>query len=480
MLIKRVLAQFFVHLRKLRPVYIDAYRGAWHKTNLSIFPPLPYLVGLDGLLTIRAENLESQTRISMVWIKVVNVEPELDWIRVPLSGVEYIHDLQLLIKEQLAPALNDYSIGQLTVKATLDTDPTNAVTLSSKDNLKSILDQFGVHDTNCTVRQSFSEKFTLFVEALLSQSDLLKLRPPSLHYINRVKLTGTTKPSLFYTKPTFGRTLQSFATWEGFKDDVNGAIWDHTPKYAHPIFPKYGKMANEEDIRDAINHNVLLPLNVLLESDGAGEEFARSIYLGETLGEPDFIQHSNEKLRLVIEVKSKWALSTSDLVETYTQNLINHHKKKQKNHQLSQIFGYLSHNELRYGVLTTYDKTWFLYRENPDHFCISPPIQHDDLQPTLFQCLFYLVSLARYNHKCASARSLHNDDDDHGDDGGGDYGDSGDDDHSDGGDDGDSSDDGSDDESSGQSESKRQNFKRKQCIYNTSSGRPRKQRRQEK
>ena len=64
-------------------------------------------------------NLEPQTsQISMVWVKAMGVEPQLDWIRVPLSGVEYIHDLKLLIKEQLAPALNDYSIGCLTVKAT--------------------------------------------------------------------------------------------------------------------------------------------------------------------------------------------------------------------------------------------------------------------------------------------------------------------------------------------------------------------------
>ena len=79
---------------------------------------------------------------------------------------------------------------------------------------------------------------------------------------------------------------------------------------------------------------------------------------------------------------------------------------------MRQIFGYLSHNELRYGVLTTYDKTWFLYRENREHTWISPPIQHDNLHPTLFQCLYYVVSLARDNSYCASAPSPQNDDDD--------------------------------------------------------------------
>ena len=178
--------------------------------------------------------------------------------------------------------------------------------------------------------------------------------------MNRVKNTRATRLHVDYA-----RLPESITTWEGFKDEVNGAIWDDTPKYVHPIFPKHGTMACEEDVRDALNHNVLLPLNILLESDEADEKFARCFYLGNILGEPDFIQCSNQELRLAIEVKTKWALSASDLVETYIKNLIDLGKKTTTKpkpsvyFQLSQIFGYLSHNELRYGVLTTYENTWF-------------------------------------------------------------------------------------------------------------------------
>ena len=47
---------------------------------------------------------------STVWIKVVSMRPERDWTKVPLSEVEDIDDLKRVIKEQLAPALDGYSI----------------------------------------------------------------------------------------------------------------------------------------------------------------------------------------------------------------------------------------------------------------------------------------------------------------------------------------------------------------------------------
>ena len=75
------------------------------------------------------ENQEPQTQISMVWIRVLNVEPEIDWIRVPSSEVGDIHDLKRVIKKQLPPALNDCSIGHLSVKTTLDLGPKQQVML---------------------------------------------------------------------------------------------------------------------------------------------------------------------------------------------------------------------------------------------------------------------------------------------------------------------------------------------------------------
>lgn len=148
-------------------------------------------------------------------------------------------------------------------------------------------------------------------------------------------------------------------------------------------------------------------LNTVL---GGDEVFDRHSSLDSVVGEPDFIlRDPNQALRLVIEVKTKWVLSVDDLVTTYAQNLSdlldNLTTPTSVYSPLRQIFGYLSHNHLQFGALTTYDKTWFLYRPfgDPGQLRISPAIRCDDRQPTLFQCLFYLTSLARDSDGCATA-----------------------------------------------------------------------------
>ena len=59
----------------------------------------------------------------------------------------------------------------------------------------------------------------------------------------------------------------------------------------------------------------------------------------------------------------------------------------------------MSDNQLQYGAI---NNTWFLYRpcNNPRHLYISPVIVYDHLQPTLFKCFLYLVSLSHLNREC--------------------------------------------------------------------------------
>ena len=73
--------------------------------------------------------------------------------------------------------------------------------------------------------------------------------------------------------------------------------------------------------------------------------------------------------------------------------------------QIRQIFGYLCHNGLRYGVITTYYCSWFLCRsfEGPGSLFISLAISYNSQDPTLLQCFFHLASLARGNKDRAPA-----------------------------------------------------------------------------
>jgi hypothetical protein len=188
----------------------------------------------------------------------------------------------------------------------------------------------------------------------------------------------------------------SVVTWDNFKNDASHVSWSSTPKYPRLVFKQYTVITNEEEIREALNINVFDPLNMMLEPS---ERFHRHSIADIIMGQPDFILIAGQELRLVIEVKTRWTLSADDLVAAWNQN------PPSMYNPLKQIFGYLSHNRLRFGALTTYDQTWFLYRppENPGQLCISPVIRFNSQQPTLFQCFYYLARLARSGYYCASA-----------------------------------------------------------------------------
>jgi hypothetical protein len=67
-------------------------------------------------------------------------------------------------------------------------------------------------------------------------------------------------------------------------------------------------------------------------------------------------------------------------------------------HEITQVFGYMSANRLRYGVLTTYETTWFICRPQVGTLLISDPFDHSSQDPTLLRGLCYLLSLLDENH----------------------------------------------------------------------------------
>ncbi|KAG0204366.1 hypothetical protein BGX28_003686 [Mortierella sp. GBA30] len=63
---------------------------------------------------------------------------------------------------------------------------------------------------------------------------------------------------------------------------------------------------------------------------------------------------------------------------------------------LNQTFGYMRLNGYRYGVLSTYEQTWFLQREGQgtNDLVVSPTIAFDRTEPSLLQCYLWFVRQA--------------------------------------------------------------------------------------
>ena len=122
----------------------------------------------------------------------------------------------------------------------------------------------------------------------------------------------------------------------------------------------------------------------------------------KVIGEPDRICYiQSSQLRMVIEVKTHLALSCINLFAKYQNDMIflasNLSPTNSVWRQVHQIFSYMCHNSLRYGVITTYYTTWFMMWDGR-RLLISPPIPFDATGPTVLQCYSYIMSLADQNH----------------------------------------------------------------------------------
>jgi tRNA A-37 threonylcarbamoyl transferase component Bud32 len=176
-------------------------------------------------------------------------------------------------------------------------------------------------------------------------------------------------------------------------------IDDSSPKYDKPKFTKY-RVSEEADVQTALQTNVFQVLDVLLLSK---EVFRRTSAL-HLQGNPDFVLEADSKVLFPVEVKTKWVLSDGDIVG----QINNQNCPSGVNNSISQIFGYMGHNECQYGVLSTYDKTWFLWRPKADResLLISDVVERNGTSPTVLRSFVYIMSLARQDPECPPPESL--------------------------------------------------------------------------
>lgn len=243
--------------------------------------------------------------------------------------------------------------------------------------------------------------------------EFLSIIPPPIHYPDLDKSTTT-------TKSTTARTPSPVKLWKSFIGEVQSYQFDDSIKqYPRPSFKTYNEpydISNEEDVRGALKNNIFDNLHIITTSRRPIEVFKRISKEDNVIGEPDFIYKRVGKLLLPIEVKTLWVLyleSDEPLHERYEEDL-----KRKKCETiptdssggisvvdiLRQIFGYLVANRLQYGILTTYNQHWFLRRpkSEPRALYISPTVEIESKNPSIFQCYAYIQHLSRADTKCPS------------------------------------------------------------------------------
>jgi hypothetical protein len=240
---------------------------------------------------------------------------------------------------------------------------------------------------------SNTQSYNFFFTDKLTEAQLLALVPPSITY-NRAR-----KWSITMLDSSWARSPHSVQKWDNFTRNASGMPVDDTiPQFHRPTF--IDRTASDEyGVQSALQSNVFHILSATIGArQPSKEKFYRPSALERIQGNPDFFLQAGDSLIVPVEVKTKWILPDDIIVDIFDVEdppvcVLN---------SIRQIFGYMAHNQRRYGVLSTYDKTWFIWRPENDTgtLFISDVVHAEDTSPTLLRCFAYIMSLARQDSHC--------------------------------------------------------------------------------
>ncbi|KAI9002821.1 hypothetical protein BC832DRAFT_108620 [Gaertneriomyces semiglobifer] len=238
-------------------------------------------------------------------------------------------------------------------------------------------------------------------------ADILRQMPP-LQLIAPLKTLSSTKT----TTPAYPRTdLRDLRQWSQFPHIVNTTKTSFETRLpALPIRFRSDPRPELVDGEAAVEANFITFILRAVEDIAAafynGPQFSRIAGNREIVADPDFIYVSvpSTKAKIVGEVKTPWAFDVVDILQEWTLN--GNDVKSKVFRAISQLYGYMTFNQLRYGILTTYNSTWVFRRSSSAQGGVLEvserftPVSQNG-RP-LLEALFTVITLAEENWFYAS------------------------------------------------------------------------------
>jgi predicted Ser/Thr protein kinase len=159
-------------------------------------------------------------------------------------------------------------------------------------------------------------------------------------------------------------------------------------KITRPFFDEIEfRESSEMDTQKHFASEILDRFNRFFREIRIHLEFGRHSIASECKGEPDFaLVNSDSELVCVIEIKTVFTLDR----KLISLNSLLSPAESSVRHIIEQLMGYMCHNRLKYALLSSFENTWFCYRDDLDLF-FSPAVTFDSSDPTLFRCIGYFV-----------------------------------------------------------------------------------------
>ncbi|CAI2171132.1 13869_t:CDS:2 [Funneliformis geosporum] len=260
---------------------------------------------------------------------------------------------------------------------------------------------------------TFGEDLVLIYYTKCNEDALLSVKLPIQNY-------PKTNPKEPYIESIYGLPPEIVEPWLDF--------YEHLPQ--QESFSRYpnrsinlssfsqSTITYRDDAINVIESNILKILNKLysknyyLSFDSSHYDWSETDNITSSYnfkGSPDwsFRNYDNDDTILVISAATKWEMDINEeegnLALIYNDGISRIKKGTASNltrslvTQINRIFTYLSLNGLQYGVLTTYENTWFLTRpkKNPKQLLISKSFSPNDKRPTLlktFASFLHMIS----------------------------------------------------------------------------------------
>ena len=191
--------------------------------------------------------------------------------------------------------------------------------------------------------------------------------------------------------------------WSDFKQSVVSWIDDnhqqHSQRVQRPVFVS-GIIITEEvqSLQPFIKLNLL---DVSAKCFIPPSEFKARRQITSCVGEPDHLMTRNGEIVAIVEEKGNWTLSTGDVVNSYNTT-------RACASAVNQLYHYMRLNHRKYGILSSYENTWFVYRSQECAICeepqghetlyVSEGISFTAQTPTVQQCLSYFNSIVNHVH----------------------------------------------------------------------------------
>ncbi|EGF78959.1 hypothetical protein BATDEDRAFT_90344 [Batrachochytrium dendrobatidis JAM81] len=190
--------------------------------------------------------------------------------------------------------------------------------------------------------------------------------------------------------------------WSDFKQSVVDWIGanhhQHSQRVQRPVFVPRVITEEVQSLQPFILDNLL---NISAKCFIPPSEFKARRQITSCVGEPDHLMTRDGEIVAIVEEKGNWALSTGDIVNSYDT-------ERTRASALDQLYHYMRLNHRQYGILSSYENTWFVYRNQECAVC-EEPRSHEALYvsegisftaqtPTVQQCLSYFSSIVNHNH----------------------------------------------------------------------------------